>query len=220
MTNLNQYIDHTLLKPEAKAEQIEKLCHEAIKHKFFSVCINPHNVAQAAKLVNGTGVAVCTVIGFPLGANTTETKVFETENALKNGATEIDMVINIGAIKSNNWAHVENDIREIKKACGNKILKVILETCLLTDEEKVKACQASEKAGADFVKTSTGFSTGGATFHDVELMRKSVSKHIQVKASGGVKDQATAAKMIELGATRLGTSSGVQLMAGQTATGY
>ena len=137
MTNLNQYIDHTLLKPEATAEQIEKLCREAIQYKFFSVCINPHNVAQAAKLVQGTEVAVCTVIGFPLGANTTETKVFETENALKNGATEIDMVINIGAIKSGNWTYVENDIRLIKKACGNKILKVILETCLLTDEEKM-----------------------------------------------------------------------------------
>lgn len=214
MKNINRYVDHTLLKPEATLEQIEKLCHEAIKYNFFSVCINPTNIVCAKRILDGSNVVICTVIGFPLGANTTEVKVFETKNAIANGATEIDMVLNIGAVKSENWKLVEEDIRAVKEACGDKILKVIFETCLLTDDEKKMCAQVSERAGANFIKTSTGFSSGGATFSDVELMRKSVSPKVSVKASGGVRDLSTALKMIDLGATRLGTSSGVAIMEG------
>lgn len=216
MKNLNRYIDHTLLKPEATEEQIANLCHEAIHHHFFSVCVNPHNVKLAYDLVKNTDVCVCTVIGFPLGANTTSTKVFETINALSHGASEIDMVINIGAIKSSNWKLVEDDIRAVKEACNEKILKVIFETCLLTNDEIIMASQVSERAGADYIKTSTGFSTSGATPEVVELMRKSVSHKILVKASGGVRDLASAKMMIEKGASRLGTSSGVSIMKGIT----
>ena len=215
MKNINRYIDHTLLKPEASAEQIEKLCQEAVQYRFFSVCINPGNISLAKKYLAGSDVAICTVIGFPLGANTTETKVYETTNAINLGATEIDMVINIGAVKSGDWKAVEDDIRAVKNACQDKILKVIFETCLLTDEEKKMCAQVSERAGADFIKTSTGFSTGGATEADVRLMRAAVTARVQVKASGGVRDLKTALKMIELGATRLGTSSGVAIVNGQ-----
>lgn len=215
MKNINRYIDHTLLKPEATSDQIEKLCQEAIQYRFFSVCINPSNVPLAKKFLAGSDVAICTVIGFPLGANTTATKVFETTNAIQLGATEIDMVINVGAVKSGDWKTVEEDIRAVKNACGEKILKVIFETCLLTDDEKKMCAQVSERAGADFIKTSTGFSTGGATEADVRLMRAAVTAKIQVKASGGVRDLKTALKMIELGATRLGTSSGVAIVNGQ-----
>jgi deoxyribose-phosphate aldolase len=215
MKNLNRYIDHTLLKPEANSEQIENLCHEAIKYNFFSVCINPNFVSLAHSILNNTTVSVCTVIGFPLGANTTEVKVYETSNAILNGADEIDMVISIGDIKSKNWEKVENDIALVKLACGNKILKVIFETCLLSDEEKIMAAQVSMRAGADFIKTSTGFSSGGANLHDVALMRNSAPLKMGVKASGGVRDLETAHAMINAGATRLGTSSGVALMNGE-----
>lgn len=220
MKNLNRYIDHTLLKPEATEAQIENLCREALKYHFFSVCINPTNVTQAHTLLKNSDVAVCTVIGFPLGASTTETKVFEASNAISNGASEIDMVLNIGAIKSANWKLVEDDIRAVKMASGEKILKVIFETCLLTDDEKIMAAQVSERAGADFIKTSTGFSTGGATLADVALMRKSATLKVAVKASGGVRDLETAKQMIEAGATRLGTSSGIALMTGLTSTSH
>jgi deoxyribose-phosphate aldolase len=214
MKNINRYIDHTLLKPEATAEQIEKLCQEAIQYRFFSVCINPGNISIAKKFLGTTDVAICTVIGFPLGANTTETKVFETKNAISLGANEIDMVLNIGAVKSGNWKLVEDDIRAVKNACQEKVLKVIFETCLLTDEEKKMCAQVSERAGADFIKTSTGFSSAGATYDDVSLMRAAVTSKVQVKASGGVRDLSTALKMIELGATRLGTSSGIAIIEG------
>jgi deoxyribose-phosphate aldolase len=212
MKNLNRFIDHTLLKPEATLTQIENLCKEAKKYNFFSVCINPSYVLQAKKFLIDTDVSVCTVIGFPLGANTTETKVFEATNAILNGADEIDMVINIGAIKSANWQLVEEDIRQVKIACGDKILKVIFETCLLTDDEIQKAAQVSERAFADFIKTSTGFSTSGANSHVVALMKSSVTPRIGIKASGGVRDIKSALEMIELGATRLGTSSGIAIM--------
>ena len=214
MKNISRYIDHTLLKPEATIEQIEKLCQEAIQYRFFSVCINPGNIKYAKHILGTSDVAICTVIGFPLGASTTETKVFETTNALSLGATEIDMVLNIGAVKSGNWKLVEDDIRAVKNACQEKILKVIFETCLLTDDEKKMCAQVSERAGADFIKTSTGFSSGGATIEDVSLMRAAVTSKVQVKASGGVRDLETALKMIELGATRLGTSSGVAIVNG------
>ena len=218
MEKLNRYIDHTLLKPEATKSQIENLCQEALKFNFFSVCVNPHYVSLCANILKGSEVSVCTVIGFPLGSNTTESKVFETKDAINKGAQEIDMVINIAAIKSGDWNLVEEDIRQVKKACGTTLLKVIFETCLLNNEEKVMACKVSQNAGADFVKTSTGFSTGGATVDDVKLMRSSVANHIGVKASGGVRDFETAKKMVELGATRLGTSSGIAIMTGATST--
>lgn len=210
---LAKYFDHTILKPDAKVTEVEKICKEALEYAFASVCINPTHVVLASKLLSNSEVKVCTVIGFPLGASTTETKAFEAKDAIIKGATEIDMVINIGAIKSGNWELVEKDIHEVSKSCGTSILlKVILETCLLTDEEKVKACHVAEKAGADYVKTSTGFSTGGATESDVALMRKNVGEMIGVKASGAVRDLATTMKMIKAGATRIGSSSSVAIL--------
>jgi deoxyribose-phosphate aldolase len=200
MKNLNRFIDHTLLKQDATKSQIEELCQEALKYHFFSVCINPVYVSYAHKTLLGSDVCVCTVIGFPLGANTSASKVFETKNAIENGASEIDMVINVGAIKSKDWKIVEDEIRAIKTACGEKVLKV--------------ACQVAERAGADFVKTSTGFSSGGATLEDIHLMRKNCTERVAIKASGGVRDLKTAEAMIAAGATRLGTSSGVLLMKG------
>lgn len=207
-----KYIDNTLLKADATKEDIIKLCNESIKFNFKSVCINPSFVSLAHELLKDSKVLVCTVIGFPLGANTTETKVFETENAIKNGADEIDMVINIGWLKDKQYDNLLNEIKSIKSVCKDKILKVIIEACLLTDEEKVKICQISEQAGADFVKTSTGFSLHGATVHDVSLMRKSVSKKVQVKASGGIKTHEQMLDMISAGATRIGTSNGTKLI--------
>lgn len=207
-----KYIDNTLLKADATKEDIIKLCNESIKFNFKSVCINPSFVSLAHDLLKDSEVLVCTVIGFPLGANTTETKVFETENAIKNGADEIDMVINIGWLKDKQYDNLLNEIKSIKSVCKDKILKVIIEACLLTDEEKVKICQISEQAGADFVKTSTGFSLHGATVHDVSLMRKSVSKKVQVKASGGIKTHEQMLDMISAGATRIGTSNGTKLI--------
>lgn len=207
-----KYIDNTLLKADATKEDIIKLCNESIKFNFKSVCINPSFVSLAHDLLKDSEVLVCTVIGFPLGANTTETKVFETENAIKNGADEIDMVINIGWLKDKQYDNLLNEIKSIKSVCKDKILKVIIEACLLTDEEKVKICQISEQAGADFVKTSTGFSLHGATVHDVSLMRDSVSEKVQVKASGGIKTHEQMLDMISAGATRIGTSNGTKLI--------
>lgn len=210
-------IDHTLLKADATKEQIEKLCGEAKQYDFASVCVNPVWVKESANYLQGTDVKVCTVIGFPLGATTTETKAFETKNAIENGATEVDMVINIGALKIGDNDLVEQDIRAVVAAAKGKALtKVIIETCLLTDEEKVRACELSVKAGADFVKTSTGFSTGGATVEDIALMRKTVGPTIGVKASGGVRSADDAKKMIDAGATRIGASSGIAIVNGLT----
>ena len=211
---INQYVDHTLLKAVATKKDIEKLCNEAKEYEFYSVCVNGANVADAYKQVKDTNVKVAAVIGFPLGAMATDVKVFEAKKAIEDGASEIDMVINVGALKDGNYEYVEKEIAEIKKAIGDNVLKVIIETCYLTDEEKVKACELSVNANADFVKTSTGFGTGGATFEDVELMKKTVGDKAQVKASGGVKDLETAKKYIELGATRLGTSSGIEIIKG------
>ncbi|MCZ0873890.1 deoxyribose-phosphate aldolase [Peribacillus sp. AS_2] len=212
-------IDHTLLKPEIKKEDIIKLCEEAKEFGFASICVNPTWVAKSAEILQDTDIKICTVIGFPLGANTPETKAFETKNALENGATEIDMVINIGALKDKNDELVEHDIRSVVEAVNKKtIVKVIIESCLLTDEEKVRACEISVNAGADYVKTSTGFSLHGATVEDVALMRKSVGPNIGVKASGGVRTLQDIEAMVEAGATRIGSSSGVQIFTGKVAT--
>lgn len=209
-------IDHTALKPETTKAQIEILCAEAKEYKFASVCVNPTWVETAAALLNGTDVKVCTVIGFPLGATTVETKAFETKDAIAKGATEVDMVINIGALKDKNDELVERDIRAVVDAAKGKALtKVIIESCLLTEEEKVRACELSVKAGADFVKTSTGFSTGGATAEDIALMRKTVGPDLGVKASGGVRDRAGALAMVEAGATRIGASAGISIVKGE-----
>ena len=216
---LNKYIDHTLLKPDASQEQIETLIEEAKKYDFASVCVNPTWVNFAAQALKATDVKVCTVIGFPLGGKTPELKAFETSDAIQNGANEIDMVINIGALKSRNFDLVERDIRAVVEAAKGTLVKVIIETCLLTDDEKVKACQIAQKAGADFVKTSTGFSTGGATVEDVALMRKTVGPDMGVKASGGARSYEDALAFIKAGATRIGASSGVAIMEGDVANG-
>ena len=216
---LNKYIDHTLLKPDASQEQIETLIEEAKKYEFASVCVNPTWVSFAAQALKATDVKVCTVIGFPLGANTPELKAFETSDAIQNGANEVDMVINIGALKSRNFDLVERDIRAVVEAAKGTLVKVIIETCLLTDDEKVRACQLAQKAGADFVKTSTGFSTGGATVADVALMRKTVGPDMGVKASGGARSYEDALAFIKAGATRIGASSGVAIMEGDVANG-
>ena len=212
---LNKYIDHTLLKPDAQQEQIEKLIEEAKAYDFASVCVNPTWVNFVAEGLRDSDVKVCTVIGFPLGANTPFVKACETKNAIQNGADEIDMVINIGALKSKNLALVEEDIQTVVEASGDKLVKVIIETCLLTDNEKIVACQIAKSAGADFVKTSTGFSRGGATVEDVALMRQTVGPDMGVKASGGARSYEDALAFIEAGATRIGTSSGVALMEGK-----
>lgn len=211
---INRIIDHTLLKPESTEKQIEKLVQEAKEYDFYSVCVNPTWVEKCAELLKGSNTKVCTVIGFPLGANTKETKVFEAIDAIKKGATEIDMVINIGYIKSGKFEEAEEEIREIAKACHDRdaLLKVILENCLLTKEEIEKASKISESAGADFIKTSTGFSTSGADVEDVALMRKSVSDSVKVKASGGIRDLKKAQEMIDAGADRLGVSAGVEIV--------
>ncbi len=209
---LNKFIDHTLLKQDAKPEQVVKLCAEARQYDFMSVCINPAYVPLAAHELKGSDVKVCTVVGFPLGMNLPETKAQEAALVIKMGATEVDMVINVGKLKAGEVKYVEDEIRLVKHACGDILLKVIIETCLLTDDEKVKACLAAKAAGAEFVKTSTGFSTGGATVHDIALMRKTVGSKMGVKASGGVHDKAEALAMIEAGATRIGASSGVKIV--------
>ncbi|MBQ6221457.1 MAG: deoxyribose-phosphate aldolase [Solobacterium sp.] len=210
----NKYIDHTLLKPESTPQDIEKLCLEAKEYDFASVCIQPCYVKMAYGLLKETDVKVCTVIGFPLGANTTETKIQEACQAVEEGAEEIDMVINIGALKAGDTVYVTEEIRRIKEAVGEHILKVIIETCLLTDEEKVLACQCAVNAGADFVKTSTGFSKGGATVEDVRLMKQTVGDRCRVKASGGIRTPEDFNAMIEAGAARIGTSSGIKLICG------
>lgn len=214
-TNYASMIDHTLLKAEATKEQIEKLCAEAKEFGFASVCVNPTWVKYCSELLQDSNVLVCTVIGFPLGANTTAVKVFEAKDAIANGAQEVDMVINIGALKDQNFELVQADIAAVVEAAkGSAIVKVIIETCLLTEEEKVKACELSVAVGADFVKTSTGFSTGGATAEDIALMRKTVGPELGVKASGGVRSLEDMQKMVEAGATRIGASSGVAIMKG------
>lgn len=216
---INSYIDHTLLKPESTQEQIDHLIAEAKKHNFASVCVNPTWVSYSAKQLADSDVNVCTVVGFPLGANTSAVKAFEAKDAIANGADEVDMVINIGRLKSGQYQEVQDDIKAVVDASGDKLVKVIIETCLLTKEEKIKACQLSVAAGADYVKTSTGFSTGGATVADVSLMRQTVGSNIGVKASGGARSLKDALAFVEAGATRIGTSSGVIIVNGEVADG-
>ncbi len=206
-------IDHTLLKPDTTHEMIATLCQEAKEYSFASVCVNPYWVKVSYQMLKETKVKVCTVIGFPLGATTKEVKAYETIKSIENGATEIDMVINVGALKSNQYHVVEEDIKAVVEAAkGKALVKVILETGLLTDTEKVKGCELSKKAGADFVKTSTGFGHGGATYEDIKLMRETVGPEMGVKASGGVRNYETAMKMIEVGATRIGASAGIAIV--------
>lgn len=217
---MQQYIDHTLLKPDATEEQIKRVCDEAKKYAFASVCVNPCAVPFVSRELKGSGVKTCTVIGFPLGAGTKEVKAFEAKNAIENGAQEIDMVINIGALKDKKHEMVYEDIKAVVDGAeGKALVKVIIETCLLADEEKVKACELSVKAGADFVKTSTGFSTGGATVQDIQLMRKTVGPDIGVKASGGVRTRADAEAMVAAGATRIGASASVAIVEGMKTAG-
>lgn len=212
-------IDHTLLKPEATEEQIRVLCDEAKTYNFASVCVNPVQVSLAAELLKGTQVKVCTVIGFPLGANTSNVKAFEALEAIKQGALEVDMVINVGKLKDKNYDFVKADIKAVVDAAKGKALtKVILETCLLTDEEKVIACKLSKEAGADFVKTSTGFNKGGATVEDIKLMRQTVGDMMGVKASGGVRSNSDALAMINAGASRIGASSSIEICEGTEGT--
>lgn len=212
---INKLIDHTLLKPDATEAQIRTLCEEAKQYDFMSVCINPGFVALGHELLKDSDVKVCTVVGFPLGATTTATKLFETQDALKNGADEVDMVINISALKDKKYDFVQEEIRILKEAVGTKVLKVIIEACLLTDEEIAKVSELAVAAGADFVKTSTGFSTGGATAKDVKIMKDTVKDRAQVKASGGVRSIEDVNALVEAGATRIGASSGVAIMEGQ-----
>ena len=209
---LNKYIDHTVLKATANKEDIKKLCEEAREYNFYSVCVNGCYVNDAKNYLEGTDVKVAAVVGFPLGAMTTTSKVFEAKEAIENGASEIDMVINVAKLKDQEYDYVREEIRQIKEVIDENVLKVIIETCYLTDEEKVKACELALEAKAEYVKTSTGFGTGGATFEDVKLMKETVGDNAKVKASGGVKDKETANKYIELGAERLGTSSGIAIM--------
>ncbi len=210
----SKYIDHTLLKATATYDEILKLCNEAKQYDFASVCVNPANVTFAHQLLEDTGVKVCTVIGFPLGANTPAVKAFEVTDAITNGADEVDMVINVGMAKAHNWDAVYEDIKAVVDAANGVLVKVIIETCYLTDEEKVEVCKLAVKAGADFVKTSTGFGTGGATKEDVALMHKAVDGKAEVKASGGIRDKAAFEEMIAAGATRVGCSAGVKIMEG------
>ncbi len=207
-------IDHTVLKPDATQDQIAQLCYEARKHSFASVCVNPANVKLCSELLQGSAVPVCTVVGFPLGATPTEVKVFEAQQAIREGAAEVDMVINVGALKSRDYERVERDIASVARTChaGNAILKVIIEAALLTDEEKVIACQLAKVAGADFVKTSTGFGPGGATAEDVALMRRVVGPAMGVKAAGGIRTYEDAQKMVAAGATRIGASASVKIL--------
>lgn len=218
-SSLAGMIDHTLLKPDATSDKIAQLCFEARKYHFASVCVNPTHVKLCADLLRGSDVKVCTVIGFPLGATATEVKAFETRNALDNGATEIDMVINIGALKAGELDLVAKDIRGVVETghAADALVKVIIETALLTDEEKVTACLLAKEAGADYVKTSTGFSGGGATVHDIELMRKTVGPTLGVKASGGVHSREEAEALVAAGATRIGASAGVKIIQGAEA---
>ncbi|AZN39657.1 deoxyribose-phosphate aldolase [Paenibacillus albus] len=218
---LAAYFDHTLLKPEASFEQIVKLCQEAKDNKFATVCVNPYWVSEAASQLAGSGVGITTVVGFPLGASTSQVKVAETKDAIANGATEIDMVLNVGALKSGRLDEVEKDVRGVAEACkGRAVMKVILEVGLLTDEEKVTASEICKRAGADFVKTSTGFGPGGATVKDIALMRQTVGPEMGVKASGGVRDLETVHSLIDAGATRIGASASVTIVGGGKGEGY
>ena len=214
--NVAGIIDHTLLKQNASEKQIEKICQEAMEYQFASVCVNPCYVSQCAKALKDSPVNVCTVIGFPLGATSTASKAFESQVAIADGADEVDMVVNVGKIKSENWDYVEKDIQAVVDAAAptNTLVKVIIETCLLTDEEKIKVCQIAKKCGADFVKTSTGFSTGGATPEDVALIRKTVGPDMGVKASGGIHTAEEALACIHAGANRLGVSAGIAVVDG------
>ncbi|NOZ34572.1 MAG: deoxyribose-phosphate aldolase [Chlorobi bacterium] len=215
-----RYIDHTLLKPDAIDKQFDQLCDEAKKYNFYSVCVNSGWVSYVAKKVRGSDVKVCSVIGFPLGESDSRSKAFETRNAIDNGANEIDMVISVSALKSGNLKYVEEDIRAVKRACrSTTVLKVILETSLLDENEKIIACEISKKVGVDFVKTSTGFGGGGATVGDIELMRRVVGPEMGVKASGGIRDFKTAAAMIKAGATRIGAGAGVAIVTGGKSEG-
>ena len=216
-TFLAQYIDHTLLKPEATAKDIERICAEARQHRFYSVCVNGSRVAQAAALLEDTEVKVAAVVGFPLGAMEADAKRFETEAAVDSGAQEIDLVLNIGRLKEGDDRYVARELRDVVEAADERPVKVIIEACLLSEEEKVRACHLILDSGAKFVKTSTGFGNGGATLEDVRLLRATVGPKFGVKAAGGIRDLRTALAMIEAGATRLGTSAGVTLMQGATA---
>ncbi len=219
-SDLARFIDHTLLKPEATEEQIDKLCEEAAQHHFYSVCVNSNWAERCARKLGGTGVKVCAVVGFPLGAMDSRAKAFEARTAVSNGAAEIDMVMNVGAMKAKDLKTVREDMLAVRRACrAGIVLKVIIEACLLNDDEKVLACQIAKDIGADFVKTSTGFNKGGATVADVALMRRTVGPKLGVKAAGGVKSFEDAVQMIRAGATRIGTSSGVLLVSGQKASG-
>ena len=209
---INRYIDHTLLSPDATEDRIRQICEEALKYKFASVCVNSCYTSLCASLLKGSSVNVCTVVGFPLGAMSTSSKAFEARQAVSDGSNEIDMVINIGYLKDKKDDLVVQDIKAVKNACSDAHLKVIIETCLLTEEEKIRACRLSVEAGADFVKTSTGFSKGGATVDDVKLMRKTVGTGVGVKASGGIRDYKTAAEMVDAGANRLGCSASVKIV--------
>lgn len=220
MINLEKYIDHTLLKPTATFNEIEKLCQEAIDYQFFSVCVNSGYVPFAKQILKNTDVKVCSVVGFPLGAMSPLAKIYETSQALKDGADEIDMVMNVGYFKTGQIAKVLDEITQIKRETDKKILKVILETCFLSDEQKKLACQVCVDAGADFVKTSTGFGSGGATPQDVILMRDIVAGKAKVKASGGIRDQKTVLEYIALGVERIGTSNGIAIVKGETGSGY
>lgn len=218
--DMARYIDHTLLKPEAKAPAYDQLCKEAIEHQFFSVCVNSSWVPYVAKKLQGTKVKVCSVVGFPLGTMTSRSKAFETREAIEHGASEIDMVLAIGKLKAREYAYVEEDILAVRRATrSNTILKVIIETSMLTQEEKVLACQLAKRAGANFVKTSTGFGGGGATVEDIALMKSVVGKDMEVKASGGVRDYDKAMAMIGAGATRIGAVSSVAIVTGSRGTG-
>ena len=209
---LNKYIDHTLLKSTAKPVDIERLCEEAIEYKFYAVCVNSCYVKLAKSLLKNSKVKIASVVGFPLGAMSTESKTYEAQNAVNDGADEIDMVINLGRLKAKEYTYIENEIRKIKEILGDKILKVIIEASELKNEEKIIACELAEKAGADFVKTSTGFASGGAKIEDVKLMKSAISDRMKIKASGGIRDQETAKNYIELGVSRIGTSSGIYLV--------
>lgn len=209
---INKFIDHTLLKPTATATDIKNLCKEAIDNDFFAVCVNSCYVELAKKELKNSGVKVCSVVGFPLGAIHTDTKAFEAKLAIDNGADEVDMVINLGLIKSQNWEMVQKDIEMVKNAIGNKVLKVILETSYLNEEEITKVCEIAVLAQADYLKTSTGFASNGATEEDVRLMKKAVNNQAKIKASGGIRDLSTALTFIKLGVTRIGSSSGVKII--------
>ena len=216
MKNLAKYIDHTLLAQNATKEQIKKLCEEAREHEFCSVCVNSSYVSLAKEFLDGSSVKVCSVVGFPLGAMSNDAKAYEAKKAIEDGAEEIDMVINVGFLKSNDFKSIEEDIKNLRVTCKGLILKVILETALLEEEEIIKVCQIAKEVGADFVKTSTGFSTRGASLEDVKIMKEAAGDSVNIKASGGIRSYESAMQMINAGASRLGTSSGIAIIKGQT----